>query len=194
MHTEDKEGKYFKILDSAIKVFAESGVENSTVSKIAARAGVADGTIYLYFKNKNDILIKFAADRGEKIFLKFEEAVKKGKNSREKLFNLIFSHIEIFSQNREIAVVYQSELCKIHGCQPKIRELSMRYRQTIRDILVAGQKEGTVSGEADIDFVKNVVSGSINEVINTFIVKENKEIDVLKISEKLIDFIFSGLG
>jgi TetR/AcrR family fatty acid metabolism transcriptional regulator len=193
LHLEDKEGKYFKILDSAIKVFAEAGVENSTVSKIAAKAGVADGTIYLYFKNKNEILIKFAADRGEKIFSKFEEAVKKGENAREKFFNLVFSHIEIFSKNRDIAVVYQSELCKIHGCQPKIRELSFRYRQIVKKIFQLAQKEGTISKDADIDFTKNAVTGAINETINTFIVRENKALDVLSVSEKLVDFIFKGL-
>lgn len=194
MHIEDKEGKYSIILDSAVKVFAEYGVDSSTVSKIAAKAGVADGTIYLYFKNKKDILIKFADDRGEKIFRKFEEAVIKGKDSRAKLFNLIFTHIESFSENREIAIVYQCELSRIHGCQPKIRELSFRYRQMLKDIFLLGQEEGLISANADLDFIKNIVSGSINEIINTYIVKENKKINFYHISEKLVDFIFKGLG
>ncbi|MDY0359864.1 MAG: TetR/AcrR family transcriptional regulator [Desulforegulaceae bacterium] len=194
MRIEDKEGKYSIILDSAVKVFAEFGVENSTVSKIAAKAGVADGTIYLYFKNKKDILIKFADDRGEKIFRKFEEAVNSGKDSKEKLFNLIYSHIENFSKNKDLAVVYQCELSKIHGCQPKIRELSIRYRQMLKDIFLLGQSEGRVSKNVDLDFIKDLVSGSINEIINTYIVKENKNIDILEASGKLVDFIFKGLG
>lgn len=194
MQTEDREGKYSTILDSAVKVFAEHGVDNSTVSKIAARAGVADGTIYLYFKNKKDILIKFADDRGEKIFKKFEEAVNQGRNSREKLFNLIYSHIKIFSEDRNIAVVYQCELFRIHDCQPKIQELSVRYRQLLKDIFQLGQSEGIVSADEDLDFIKNAVSGSINEIINTLIVKENKKLDVFNVSEKLVDFIFKGLG
>ena len=51
--------KYQKILEAAISVIAQEGFFNSTVSKIAQAAGVADGTIYLYFKNKNDILVHF---------------------------------------------------------------------------------------------------------------------------------------
>ena len=51
--------KYDRILEAAIKVFAEKGFHQSTISQIARQAGVADGTIYLYFKNKDDILVHF---------------------------------------------------------------------------------------------------------------------------------------
>ncbi|MFZ1983348.1 MAG: TetR/AcrR family transcriptional regulator [Desulfatitalea sp.] len=51
--------KYQQILTAAIKVFAERGFSQSTIAQIAQEAGVADGTIYLYFKNKDDILVQF---------------------------------------------------------------------------------------------------------------------------------------
>ncbi|RPJ78250.1 MAG: TetR/AcrR family transcriptional regulator, partial [Deltaproteobacteria bacterium] len=53
---KEKTDKHHKILEAAIKVFAEQGFFRSTISQIAKEAGVADGTIYLYFKNKDDIL------------------------------------------------------------------------------------------------------------------------------------------
>ncbi len=56
-----KSEKYHQILDAAVKVFAEQGFFQSTVAQIAREAGVADGTIYLYFKNKDDILLQFFA-------------------------------------------------------------------------------------------------------------------------------------
>lgn len=49
--------KYNQILDAAVEVIAENGFHRSQVSKIAKKAGVADGTIYLYFKNKEDLLV-----------------------------------------------------------------------------------------------------------------------------------------
>src|ERR1700722_16802529 len=54
--------KYDRILDAAVEVIAEKGYFNAPVSAIAARAGGADGTVYLYFKSKDDVL-RTAIDR-----------------------------------------------------------------------------------------------------------------------------------
>lgn len=58
-----QEDKYEKILDAAIEAFAEVGYHSCQVAKIARMAGVADGTIYLYFKNKEDILVRLFTER-----------------------------------------------------------------------------------------------------------------------------------
>ena len=65
---KEKADKYHRILEAAIKVFAEQGFFRSTISQIAKEAGVADGTIYLYFKNKDDILLQFYSDKTRNIF------------------------------------------------------------------------------------------------------------------------------
>ena len=63
--------KYHRILEAAIKVFAEQGFYQATISAIAREAGVADGTIYLYFKNKDDILIQFFSYKTQQVFDRF---------------------------------------------------------------------------------------------------------------------------
>jgi len=68
-----KTEKYRRILEAAIKVFAEQGFFHSTISQIAKEAGVADGTIYLYFKNKDDILIQFYNYKTRNIFDKLNQ-------------------------------------------------------------------------------------------------------------------------
>src|SRR5437660_12011340 len=60
-------GKRERILDAAVRVFAEKGFFGAKVSEIAREAGVADGTIYLYFKSKDDLLISLFEDRMERI-------------------------------------------------------------------------------------------------------------------------------
>src|SRR4051794_14081424 len=55
--------KYMQIIDAAVVVIAEHGYHQAQVSKIAKQAGVADGTIYLYFKNKEDILISLFEEK-----------------------------------------------------------------------------------------------------------------------------------
>ena len=59
INKKNKNNKYHLILEAAVKVFARQGFYQSTVAQIAKEAGVADGTIYLYFKNKDDILVHF---------------------------------------------------------------------------------------------------------------------------------------
>ena len=70
------EGKRERILDAAIKVFAAEGFYNAKVSQIAHEAGVADGTIYLYFKSKDDLLISLFEDRMEHVNANLREAIE----------------------------------------------------------------------------------------------------------------------
>ena len=105
--------KHHRILEAAVKVFAEKGFFQSTISQIAKEAGVADGTIYLYFKNKDDILTQFFSYKTKLVFDRFKEAVEEGPNAIEKLRNLIRKHLEEFQRDRNMAVVYQTETHQI---------------------------------------------------------------------------------
>ena len=101
--------KYHRILEAAIKVFAEQGFHQSTIAQIAKRARVADGTIYLYFKNKNDILVQFFNYKTKLVFERFREEVNQADGAVDKLRNLIRRHLQEFQNDRSMAVVYQSE-------------------------------------------------------------------------------------
>lgn len=107
---KNKSEKYHKILDSAGAVFAELGFYKATISQIAAEAGVADGTLYLYFKNKDDILYQFISFKTESVFEKMNQAVAAGDNAEEKLRNLIRCHLQEFQSDRNMAVIFQSEV------------------------------------------------------------------------------------
>ena len=90
--------KYHRILDAACKVFAEKGFHQSTIAMIAKEAGVADGTIYLYFKNKDDILVQFHEHKTKQVFDRFRETVAKADTAVEKLRNLIVTHLDRISE------------------------------------------------------------------------------------------------
>ena len=114
--------KYQKILEAAISVIAQEGFFNSTVSKIAQAAGVADGTIYLYFKNKNDILLHFCNHKTKVVFGAFQEEVNKGHDARSKLLNLIKVHLSEFQKDRNMAVVFQAEARQIRYFEVYIKD------------------------------------------------------------------------
>jgi len=79
-------------------VFARQGFHQSTVAQIAKQAGVADGTIYLYFKNKNDILVNFFSYKTKQVFERFRAEVNKADSSLDKLRNLIRRHLTEFQR------------------------------------------------------------------------------------------------
>ena len=95
--------KYQRILAASVSVFADHGFHQSTVSRIAKKAGVADGTIYLYFKNKEDILVQIFNYKTKQIFERFREVVDSADNPIEKLRNLIRSHLHEFQRDRNLA-------------------------------------------------------------------------------------------
>ena len=90
-------------------MFADHGFFQSTVAQIAQEAGVADGTIYLYFKNKEDILIQFFSYKTKQVFSRFRKEVSQANNTVDKLRNLIRRHLEEFQNDRNMAVVYQGK-------------------------------------------------------------------------------------
>src|SRR3954469_23931856 len=103
-------GKRERILDAAVRVFAQEGFYNAKVSQIAHAAGVADGTIYLYFKSKDELRISLFEDRMERVNATRREALESTSNPVERLRQVVHLHLEMVSQNRHMAEVITVEL------------------------------------------------------------------------------------
>ena len=100
-----------RILDGALRAFAKKGFYNTKVSEIASEAGVADGTIYLYFKNKDDLLISLFEDRMEWIIERLEGELATTEGSVvEKVHKFIRLHFLLVLENRELAEFLTVEL------------------------------------------------------------------------------------
>src|SRR6516164_2383920 len=102
--------KYQRILDAAIEVIAEHGFFHSRVAEIASRAGVADGTIYLYFKNKDELLMAAIDSAFHQFIQRARTALAQIPEPREKLRRMAFLHLEVLGSDRNLAVVFQTEL------------------------------------------------------------------------------------
>jgi TetR/AcrR family transcriptional regulator, fatty acid metabolism regulator protein len=186
--------KYQRILDAAILVFAEQGFFQSTIAQIAKEAGVADGTIYLYFKNKDDILVQFYQYKTRQIFERFREAVSKPATAEEKLRCLIRVHLQEFQKDRNMAIVYQAET---HQNRPLgtelIKEMSKMYRDIISEVVELGQEEGTIRRDLYMGLVKRFINGAVDEVINSWIHSGGKY-DLVTMADPLVDLFITGIG
>ncbi len=188
--------KYRRILEAAVKVFAEQGFHQSTIAQIAKEAGVADGTIYLYFKNKDDILIQFYQYKTRQVFQRFRKEVEKGDSAVEKLRNLIRSHLQEFQNDRNMAIVYQAET---HQNQNRrlalehIKDMSKMYRDIISEVVEQGQDEGSMRKDLYLGLVKRFINGAVDEVINSWIHSGGKY-DLVSMADPLVDLFIRGIG
>ncbi len=186
--------KYHQILTAAIKVFAERGFSQSTISQIAHEAGVADGTIYLYFKNKDDILVQFYEKMTEHVSTRFWEAVQNGKTAVEKLHNLIHAHLDLFQREPNGAIVYQGEThLQWRLVQEPTRQMSKMYRDVISQVVALGQQEGTIREDLYVGLVKRLINGAVEEVINTWI-HTGRDHDLASMAEPLVELFIKGIG
>src|SRR5262244_1525058 len=139
-----------RILEAAIRVFAGKGFFNSKVSEIAREAGVADGTIYLYFKSKDDLLINLFEDRMEQVNANLREAIATESTAVARLRRIVKLHLELVEQNREMAEVISVEL---RQSSKFIREYSnpkfAEFLRTIAGAVVEGQRTGELKPGID---------------------------------------------
>jgi TetR/AcrR family fatty acid metabolism transcriptional regulator len=189
----EKNNKYYQILEAAVRVFARQGFHQSTVAQIAKEAGVADGTIYLYFKNKDDILVQFFSVRTKQVFESFREAVDTAENSTDKLRNLVRRHLVEFQRDKDGAVVYQVETHQNSRlAEAQIREMSKMYRDLISEIIEQGQQEGAIRKDLYVGLVKRFIIGAVDEVINTWLHTE-EEYDLVSMADPLVELFIKGI-
>lgn len=185
--------KYHRILVSAVKIFAERGFHQSTISQIAKEAGVADGTIYLYFKNKDDILVQFFTYKTKQVFGKLREEVSKAGNSFDKLKNFIRCQLEEFQNDRYMAVLYQAETHQNNRLvENQIKEMSKLYLDIVSEIIETGQNEGVIRKDLYVGLVKRYILGGVDEVINTWLHSDSKY-DLTSMADPLVDLFIRGI-
>ena len=185
--------KYQRILDAAIEVIAENGYFNSPVSAIAARAGVADGTVYLYFKSKEELL-RTAIDTN---FNRFHEHVlerfKTLQRPREQLEYIAQLHLETSTANRSMAILMQTEM---RQSAKFIAEFShhhlVKYIQLVREVVRRGQAEGTFRKDVSDGVVAHCMFGAIDELLSSAVFT-GRVYDAKTTAAQVLDVLLNGI-
>jgi TetR/AcrR family fatty acid metabolism transcriptional regulator len=191
---KDKSSKYHRILEAAVKVFARHGFRQATISQVAREAGVADGTIYLYFKNKDDILVQFFEYKARQVFGCFRQEVDRAGNSVEKLRNLVRVHLAEFQRDPDMAVVYQVETHQSRRLvEAQIRDMAKTYLDIVAEIVEQGQSEGSIRRDLYLGLVKRFILGAVEEVISTWL-HSGRSYDLASMADPLVDLVIKGIG
>ncbi|MDB4865934.1 MAG: TetR/AcrR family transcriptional regulator [Cohnella sp.] len=191
--TSRKQEKYELILDAAQKVMAENGYHGSQVSRIAKEAGVADGTIYLYFKNKEDILISLFRDRLGELVEMFNNSIRETDSADQALRKICEIHFTKLEQNVDLAYVTQIELRQSSLELRKAIGLAVKpYIQMIEHILEKGIEEKTFRSDLDIKLTRLLIFGAMDEVVTSWLISGRKYSLSAQVP-KTVDFFLRGL-
>lgn len=184
--------KYESIIDAAIRVIAEYGYHNAQVSKIAREANVADGTIYLYFKNKDDVLISLFTDKMGSFIKNVEKKLKETPDVSAQLKRLIHMHFAHLAENRELAIVTQIEL---RQSNPDVRrgigELLKQYFNLIDNLIERGTEAGIFYRTIDVKVARKMIFGTLDESVTSWIMNGMKY-DLLTLVEPIHQLLLNG--
>jgi len=186
--------KYWRILEAAVEVIAERGYFHSPVSAIAARAGVADGTVYLYFKNKDEVL-RAAIDT---TFNRFHEQVEERfltlDDPKAQLEFIAWLHLQSAAANRSMAILLQTEM---RQSAQFIAEFShkhlVRYIGVVREVVRRGQQQGIFRADVSDGVVAHCLFGAIDELLSSAVFT-GRDYDAKATAAQVIDVVFNGIG
>ncbi len=191
--SEIKREKYERILQAAIKVFAQKGFYHSRISDIAQEADVASGTIYLYFKNKDDILISIFEEKMKEAIEIFQKELATCKDALSKLKLFVKTHFKLFSENPDLAAVLQVELRQSSRFMKEYKKVELkRFLDLIGEIVRQGQEEGIFRKDLSISLVKRFIFGAMDEMVSTWVLSRER-FNLNLYAEPLAELFIKGL-
>lgn len=187
-------GKYEAILRSAIKVFASSGFFNSKVSDVAREAGVADGTVYLYFKNKDDILVSIFNYYMEEALAAGKARLAETDDPVEKVRRIVHAHLEGLGRDRNLAVVFQVELRSSTKFMEQFSATKVtEYLEMIRSVVEEGQRRGVFRPGLNTQVAAKVLFGALDEMATNWVLSR-KRYNLASTAEPVLDIFLNGIG
>jgi len=181
------------ILRAAIGVFAHNGYFNSKVADIAKEAGVADGTVYLYFKSKEEILHSIFDRSVEEAIAEARKQLNLISDPKEKLRRIALLHLERLGSDRDLAVVFQVEL---RGSTKFMEEFSKagfaEYLALIRTTIEEGQQAGIFRPELNAKVVSKILFGALDEMATNWILSKRRY-KLPPMADQVLDIFLNGV-
>jgi len=182
------------ILRAATRVFARNGYFNSKVADIARAADVADGTVYLYFKSKEEILHSIFDQNMAEAIAAARKLIEKVSDPREKLRRIAVLHLERLGADRDLAVVFQVEL---RGSTKFMREFSAagfaEYLGLLRQIFEEGQAAGVFRKEVHAKAAAKILFGALDEMATNWIISK-RNYKLAPMADVVMDVFLNGVS
>jgi TetR/AcrR family fatty acid metabolism transcriptional regulator len=186
--------KYFRIIDAATKVFAKKGFYQAKISEIAGQAKVADGTIYIYFENKDDILISLFEEQMKVVLDNMVRELSKTQDPIEMLQVFALTHLRLVEKNKDMAEIIQVELRQSSMFMKEYKnEKFARYLDLIEEIIQEGQKRGVFQKEVIPAIAKRAFFGALDEMSRFWVLSSRKRYDINTAAAQISEYFLNGI-
>ncbi|HET6232957.1 MAG TPA: TetR/AcrR family transcriptional regulator [Longimicrobiaceae bacterium] len=153
------------ILDSAVRVFAEHGFFAARIRDIAAGAGVAEGTIYLYFDGKDDLLLTAFREKVNEFCASVRDVLPSELPFPERLARFVrlqFESIEADPALATVLLLESRQSSKFYG--GAVRDVLKSYATAIDELLASGNAQGALRDGLDVPLARRMLIGSLEEI------------------------------
>lgn len=191
MRTSDK---HTKIIDAAVKVFAGKGFFNARIADIAKEAQVADGTIYLYFNNKYDILISLFEEEIGKIILAVKLLIEKETDPRRMLQIFALHHLQLMEEKKDLAEVLQMELRQSNKFMREYRNTKfIEYVDVVSAIVHRGQESGMFRKDLLPGVFKRAFFGALDETSRLWVLSPDHTYTIEEAARQISNIFTNGI-
>jgi TetR/AcrR family transcriptional regulator, fatty acid metabolism regulator protein len=162
---DEKETRRRAILDAAVETFAERGFSNSRTRAIAQAAGVGEGTIYLYFEGKDDLLLTAFQEKVTEFCEAAESILPSDEPFERRLTHFIelqFAGIESDPDLATVLLLESRQSTKFYG--ERVREVLRAYAAAVDRLIESGIAEGTLDAAIDVPLARRLLIGGLEEI------------------------------
>jgi TetR/AcrR family transcriptional regulator, fatty acid metabolism regulator protein len=181
------------ILRAATKVFAQNGYFQSQVADVARVAGVAAGTVYLYFKSKDDLLVSIFERSMNDVLAEGRAAIAGIGDPAARLGKLAHLHLERLGRDRDLAVVFQVELRQSVKFMERFSETFLQdYFKLIREAIADGQQSGAFRKDLSATTATKIFFGALDETATNWVLSRRKY-DLNAEADAVVDLFINGV-
>ena len=186
--------KYHRIINAATKVFAKKGFYQSKISEIAKEAQVADGTIYIYFENKDDILISLFEEQMQAVLDNMAVQIAPLSDPAEMLEQFASTHLSLIEKNKDMAEIIQVELRQSGKFMKEYKnEKFIQYLNIIEDIIREGQEKGFFKQNVIPAVAKRAFFGALDEVSRCWVLSTRRRYDIRTVAKQISEYFLGGI-
>ncbi|MGE3274561.1 MAG: TetR/AcrR family transcriptional regulator [Vicinamibacterales bacterium] len=163
------------ILRAATKTFARHGFHQAQVADVAKEAGIAAGTVYLYFRGKDDLLVSLFDRTMQAALAEGERALAAVDDPAERLRTIARLHLARLGRDRDLAVVFQVELRQSVKFMERFSATFLtRYLTQIRDVIAEGQRTGVFRSGISATTAAKVFFGALDEMATNWVLSRRR--------------------
>jgi TetR/AcrR family transcriptional regulator, fatty acid metabolism regulator protein len=182
------------IIDAAIEVFSRNGFQNSTISQIAQKANVAEGTIYQYFKNKEDLFFSIPIDKTKEFYNELELHLQGIHGAENEIRKFVWYYLYHLQENPEYARALMLEMrVNRNFARAKAFEAYRPLTHKILEIIEGGQEEGVIRKDVNIYTLRHLILGMLEHIVTRWLLKGENG-DLLAQYNEAVALLMHGIG